>query len=67
MSSQSLYPNCSPTAALSSSADVKILGSAMSLASRIAHSSCHIMSKQLLSMVGGGAHVNGPGVRRGDG
>jgi hypothetical protein len=56
ISSQSLYPNCSPTAAFSSSADVKILGSAMSLASRVAMS----MSKQLLSMVGRGFPVNGP-------
>lgn len=29
-SSQSVYPSCSPTAAFRSSADVKILGSAMS-------------------------------------
>ncbi|GGY48552.1 hypothetical protein GCM10010331_58640 [Streptomyces xanthochromogenes] len=31
ISSQSLCPSCSPTPAFSSSADVKILGSAMSL------------------------------------
>ncbi|GEB57892.1 hypothetical protein GCM10017674_36270 [Streptomyces gardneri] len=57
ISSQSLYPSCSPTPARSSSAEVKILGSAMFLVpSRTTYRS---VSKRLLSMWGMGAAVNG--------